>query len=513
MLEKFFNKSYIHQEFKQLDSNLFKSMAARSPKTYFSNPLNLIDATGYKDKPYSLSYDILRKMATKNSVIGAIILTRVNQVSNFCKPSRFSKDHLGFEIKTRDPVLVPSKEQQKVILALELFLQNCGFDEDLKRDSFETFIKKIVRDSLIFDQLCFEVVPDHKGRPAEFLAVDASTIRAASEKNKSELYNEYTNDPNAVSWVQVIDEEIVATFNSKELAFGVRNPRTDINLQPYGFSELEQIISQVTSHLFAEDYNARFFSQGGTTKGIINIKEDPNLTNRETIESFKRQWQAQVTGLTGAWKTPVLQVPGGLEYLNVSQSNREMEFEKWMNYLINICCAVYQIDPAEVNFPNNGGVGGKSSSLIDNGTSDKIKNSKDKGLRPLLVFIQDLINKYIISQFTDDFVFVFSGLDEKSDKEISELDSAAVKTYKTVNEIRAEHNKEPINNGDIILDGVFVQNLLQQQQMEQQQQMMIMQNIQQQVAMRNMQNQNPVPTNTPANTQDTQTSSTDTSES
>lgn len=480
------------KSFKPIDFNLIKSMPAREPVAMYTNPLSLIDATGYKDRPYSLSYTILNKMATKNAVIAAIILTRINQVSNFTQLARFNQDGYGYEIKLRDSKAVPNDEQKKVILALELFIENCGFDADIERDNFDTFIRKVVRDSLTYDQLTFEVVPDRKGRPAEFLAVDAATIRSASERDKDSTYSEYSNDPQKVKWVQVIDGRIQAVFNSKELAFGVRNPRTDIDIQPYGFSELEQIIHQVTAHLFAEEYNGRFFSQGGTTKGIINLKADPNEVNSETFESFKRQWHAQVSGLTGAWKTPIMNVPGGLEYLNVSQSNREMEFEKWMNYLINVSSAVYQIDPAEVNFPNNGGVGGNSHALMEGGTKDKINNSKDKGLKPLLGFIASLINKHIVNQFSSDFVFSFKGLNENSEKEQADLDSLHVKTYKTVNEIRAEHDEDPIENGDIILDGVFVQYTSMLQQQDQQRQMMIMQQLQQAQQNQVSTNNNPV---------------------
>ncbi len=64
--------------------------------------------------------------------------------------------------------------------------------------------------------------------------------------------------------------------------------------------------------------------------------------SRTQLDAFRRQWTAQLSGTTGSWKTPVVSVEG-LEYINVSQSNREMEYEMWMNYLINICCAVYQI--------------------------------------------------------------------------------------------------------------------------------------------------------------------------
>ena len=452
--------------------DLVKSMPARDMKAYMENPIRMAQATNYKDKPSSLSYNILYQMSVKNSVVGAVINTRVNQVSAFTKPARFSEDGVGYKIRLRDPSETPNSEQKEVMNSIELFLENCGFSDDSDRDDFDTIIRKIVRDSLTYDQMCFEVIPDRKGKPAEILAVDAATIRAASENYQAdqtwmEMVPNKKNEE--VKWVQVVDGTIVSWFTARELAFGVRNPRTNINLQPYGFSELEQLIHQITSHLYAEEYNSKFFSQGGTTKGIINIKSDPNgVGNKEQLDSFKRQWRAQVNGMTGAWKTPVLQVPNGIEYINVSQSNREMEFEKWMNYLVNIVCAVYQIDPAEVNFPNNGGVSGNGGSVFESSQEVKLKNSKDKGLKPLMRFIESIINKFVVSKFSQDYVFVFTGLDEKSEEEKAELDTKQVKTWRTVNEIRKEHGEKPLENGDIILDPSYL-NYIQQKEMAAQQ--------------------------------------------
>jgi hypothetical protein len=148
-----------------------------------------------------------------------------------------------------------------------------------------------------------------------------------------------------------------------------------------------------------------------------------------------------------------------------------MEFEKWMNYLINIACAVYQIDPAEINFPNNGGGGSTSSGgLGDGGMEEKLKHSKDKGLRPLLRFVESLINKHIVSKFDQRFVFAFAGMDSKSEKEIVELNAQRVKVYKTVNEIRKEEGLPKLEGGDIILDPTYIQYLAQQQQAEMMQQ-------------------------------------------
>jgi HK97 family phage portal protein len=454
--------------------DLVKGIPAEDLKAYYENPIRLASAMNYKDKPSSLSYNILYQMSVKNSVIAAVINTRVNQVSTFTKPKRFSTDGIGFEVRLRDPQAVPTKEQQEVIKSLEMFLENCGYKNDNDTDDFDTFIRKIVRDSLTYDQACFEVVPDRKGKPAQILAVDASTIRAASEDYQDNTI--WSKNPpkknEKVSWVQVIDGTVVSWFTANEMAFGVRNPRSNINLQPYGFSELEQLIQQITSHLYAEEYNSKFFSQGGTTKGIINIKSDPNgIGNKEQLDSFKRQWRAQVNGMAGAWKTPVLQVPQGIEYINVSQSNRDMEFNQWMNYLINIVCAVYAIDPAEINFANNGGAAGQSS-VFESSQEQKLKNSKDKGLKPLLRFVETIINKFVISRFSAEYVFSFTGLDEKSEEEKAELETKQSKVWKTVNEIRKEHGEKPIDDGDVILDASWI-NYHQQTQMAAQQQEMM----------------------------------------
>lgn len=435
------------------------------PIALLNDPFFVMNASGYKEKYTSLSYEILRRVASRDSVIGSIILTRINQVSTFTRPSRTSSTGVGFSIKCKNPKKTLTPEEEATMLSIETFIEQMGYTKSSDRDSFTEFVKKILRDSLTYDQACFEIVPDVYGKPAEIIAVDGATIRVVDkEKNLPSYPMHQSRDDGEVSYVQVIDGEVRATFSSNELAFCIRNPRTDIRLSPYGFSEIEQVITQITSHLYAEEYNGRYFSQGGTTKGIINLKTSPagkdsgiqGTIQNNQLESFRAQWNSQVAGLTGAWKTPVLQVPNGIEYINVSQSNREMEFEKWMNYLVNICCSIFQIDPAEVNFPNNGGVGGTSGGLFQGGVEDKLQNSKDKGLRPLLRFIEDIINKHIVDRFSDDYVFTFDGLDPENETEKLENIVKQVHNFKTLNEVREEYGLPPIEGGHLILDSSYI---------------------------------------------------------
>jgi len=452
-----------------MGEDLAKSQPAQQALSIVEDPMSIIQSLGYKDKPSSLTYEVLRKMSIRNSVVASIIQTRVNQVSTFSQPARYTKDGVGYEVKLRDPKKKPSDDQKNIILAMESFIENCGFSYDPSRDDFDTFLRKIVRDSLTYDQLAFEVVPDVMGRPAEMLAVDSGTIRAArAEPQEGEQFvyaGSNSGNANDVKFVQILDNNIVAEFTGTELAFAIRNPRTDINVQPYGLSELEILVHQVTAHLWAEEYNSRYFSQGGTTKGILNLKGQ-NISKPQ-LDAFRRQWTAQLAGVTGAWKTPVVSVDG-LEYINVSQSNREMEYEMWMNYLINISCAVYQIDPAEVNFPNRGGAGGTSGGgLGEGGIEDRLQNSKDKGLRPLLRFIESVINRNIIRRFGPDYAFSFVGYNGESEQSRIELSNKQVRSFKTINEVRAENDYAPLENGDIVLDPTYTNYILQQQQQQQ----------------------------------------------
>lgn len=440
----------------------------RLTTSYYNNEAPIDDmfvSTNYREKENKLSFELLKKVSKEVAPISNVISTRIDQVSAFTSRSRYATDGVGFKVVLKDSNEDPTEEQEKTIDLIEKFIENCGLGKDSKRDDFGTFIKKIIRDSLTYDQVNFELEYDVTGQYIQaFEAVDAATIKPALEDVdlKESAYEDIDfREGEELSYVQVINGKIVAGFTADEMAFAIRNPSTDVETQPYGLSEIETIVRQVTSYLEAEDYNMRFFQQGGMTKGILNIKGEKNGPapgDRQTLESFKRQWRTQVTGQKGAWKIPVFTLPGELEFINIAQSGGEMVFEKWVNYLINIICGAYKIDPAEINFPNNGGVGGKGSSLFS-GDGEKIDNSKQKGLFPLLKFIENTINKNIIEKFNteDEYKFVFDGIDNESESEQVDLAKKKTESYMTINEVRAEKGLPAVEGGDIIANPYYVQ--------------------------------------------------------
>ncbi|MGI4646435.1 hypothetical protein ACR2XX_27325, partial [Klebsiella pneumoniae] len=94
----------------------------------------------------------------------------------------------------------------------------------------------------------------------------------------------------------------------------------------------------------------------------------------------------------------------------------------------------------------------------------KQQQSQNKGLQPLLRFIEDLVNRHIISEYGDKYTFQFVGGDTKSATDKLNILKLETQIFKTVNEAREEQGKKPIEGGDIILDASFLQGTAQLQQ-------------------------------------------------
>jgi hypothetical protein len=90
-----------------------------------------------------------------------------------------------------------------------------------------------------------------------------------------------------------------------------------------------------------------------------------------------------------------------------------MEFSEWVKFLLVMTCAVYRIDPSELGFQFKD----QTNIFGQAGQKERLQHSKDKGLKPILVFLQEVINYYLVSELDEDFEFVFTGVDAEEEKE------------------------------------------------------------------------------------------------
>lgn len=446
-------------------------------KSYVIDPYEFQNSFGFKDKPYALSYHLLRNMA-QTPVINAIIRTRINQVAAFAEPQR-DKYSIGYKIQKKkshenNTLEELTKEEQREVDEIYEFMENCGKGQSWEADDLDTFIRKIVRDSLTLDQSTFEVIRDGSGDLHSFLATDAATFRIAESYDD----DSYAESPNRgfrsgsgerkekikgyyPSYVQIYQQKVTAEYYPWELSFGVRNPVSDINSNGYGISELEEMVGIITAMLWGDDYNRRFFKQGSAPKGILKVNGN---VPQPKLQEFKQQWNATMRGVQNAWKTPIMEADK-IEWVDLQTSNKDMEYSNWIEYLIKIGCAIYAIDPTEVNFPLQGGA--NDQAMFEGSGEARLKHSKDKGLYPLLKSVQKRLNKHILSQLKDGkYELVFMGLNSMSIADEHKIDTEAVTKYKTVNEVRRSRGMKDIPGGDIILDSIMAQERMAQQQQE-----------------------------------------------
>ncbi len=453
---------------KALNTIQQKENQAMQPKAFFIDPLEFNSNLGYKDKSFSLSYTTLKRMS-KTPIINSIIKTRKNQVADFAEPQE-NKYSTGFVVRKKSKNGVEQKmdnKDKRIAFAITDFLLKGGNVGEWEHDDFDTFIRKIVDDSLTYDQMTFEIMRNRRGKVESFVATDAATFRMANSffakdydipyfSNDKGLWGQDKSDYGPKikgyypAYVQVYQNVKVSEFYPWELCFGVRNPSTSIFANGYGCSELEELINVVTSLLWGDEYNRRFFSQGSAPKGMLRVK---GAVNETALQQFKQQWQSMITGVMQSWKTPV--VNQDVEWIDLQKNNRDMEYSSWMEYLIKIACAIFNIDPIEIGWDISRSSG--RNGLFEGSQEKRLQNSKDKGLYPLLKFLQRKINKYIVEQIHPDYEFVFMGLNGMTIDQELDLDIKKVQAFATINEIREKYEMKPLEGGDIIENAVFVQ--------------------------------------------------------
>jgi len=404
-----------------------------------------------------LDYDILLQMS-RVPVISAILQTRINQVAEFCTPQH-DKYSAGFVISPRDRDAEIDDALRSRINELTRWLETCGDGYKYGgAESFEAFIRMILRDSLTYDQCAFEILKNRKGEVSGFVPVDASTIRRATID--SEEKKQGRRDWEDSAFVQVINGKTVAEWDADALAFGVRRPRTWIYSRGYGYPELEELVRTVTYLVNAETYNASNFVNGIHVNSILAVK---SKMSPQVFRAFRRDFYAMLSGAHQAKRTPILQLdPEANEEVssvNLGQSAEEMGYSTWMGYLTKLACAIYQIDPAELGFVF--GSEGVTSSLSQGGPEQRILASKDRGFRPLLRQVQGWINRWIIHPIDPELSFRFVGLDVTSAEAEQKRRIDAVSHYQTINEVRAEIGLEPLEKGgDIVLNQTYITGLM-----------------------------------------------------
>ena len=431
------NKSLTSENFEEVmkaqafiaEQNRRASASKPSIKSLLWNPSDFsYTGTGYKNPSGAISFNTLNRMGDI-FIIKAIINTRIEQVQNYLKYSEDDQKP-GFQIRFKKELGRDRKElsrnDYKKVEEMVKFLEDGGdMDKWECEDNFQDFTRKVLKDSLCLDQMTFEIVRSRDMTLKKFRAVDAAMIRLldTNDPRHAQMFEEYRYRGYLPRYAMVWDGQIVTNpvtqerviYYPWELGYGVRNKSTNVLRNGYGCSELETMVEIVTWILWGMQYNGNFFKQGSQPRGFINVKNS-NI-DQGTLNEFRQDWKQTMSTVYNSHRVPVIQGLD-LEWIDLQQSNRDMEFTEWIKFLLVIACAVYRMDPSELGFQFQDA----ARVFGQDGQRERLKHSQEKGLTPLLVFYQNVLNKYIISEIDDRFEFVFTGIEVEDEDAQVELD-------------------------------------------------------------------------------------------
>jgi hypothetical protein len=261
-----------------------------------------------------------------------------------------------------------------------------------------------------------------------------------------------------IAYVQKVNGTITAEYTEDELAFAVRNPRTDLFYTDFGMSELETLIEIVTGIVNGISYNTTYFTHSHLPQGVMSLIGN---YKDEHLKAFQRHWKTLTEGAAGKWSVPVMALNDGqgFQWTPFKNSNRDMEFNQFLEFLFNIACAVYQIDPNEVGF-KSWSSGGQSAMGQSDNTATKMEESKDKGFNPLMDFLSDTFNSEIVDLIDEDFEFQWVGVDdEDEDRKLERQQTELTMGTKTVSMIWSENDTDveelKAQNGGKLPDWAF----------------------------------------------------------
>lgn len=439
-IDKLIKKVAINQKTKE--SNIFNSY-------FFKEKGRLFNAESVFYDPYyvaSNSFENLRTISrtqyggihckTLRAVANKawIINTCIGHIQKKAKPFFklvTDRNQRGFLIRKKNEDITKKLKDDKERERISEFLLNCGDYEDCERDSFVKYMMKLLRDDLTLDQVTTELQYDKKGDLRAFFAVDAATIEKVVPEEKTNTEWRY---------LQIIEGMPAAAYTSDNMIFDYENPRTDIHHSMYGYSYVEQAVDLITSVINTFMYNAGNFTENKLPKGMLLINGDPDEERVSQIEDYIAEIMSG--GPLNQFRIPIIpsgeKEGGGIEWKSI-QTNREMEFQGWLDYLTSGVVAMFGCSMDELGLQSQ-----KSQAMFENGGADRMSASKSLILGDLLTFFESYLNK-IVNKINPEYVLEFVGYEKDNPNTVAELDEKEVRTWKSINEKRAEKGLDPID--------------------------------------------------------------------
>jgi len=360
-----------------------------------------------KGRASKSSAALFRNWAEHSEWIRAAINIRKTQVSS-----------AEWDIVPFDSTLEYNKPLQKELRAL--------FNQpSLMVESFRSWIEPIMEDVLVLDAGVIEKERTLDGSLAFLHAVDGGLIKVSTIWDGDPDENRYWFCPTPTYEVP---------FKNRDMVYIMANPRT---YSVMGLSPLETLKLTIDAELNGSQYNTRQVTNAAPD-GMLDLGE---TARPEQVEGFKSYWLSEVAG-----KGAMAFIGGskGAKFVPFRGSNRDMQYQEWLVYLVRKVAAVYGLSPQDL---------GLTMDVNRANAETQADMTEDRGLRPLLALGQDFMTREIVWDESfggpeNNLAFRFLRLNIKESMSKASINKLALAgmPWKPINEARMDDGRPPMGD-------------------------------------------------------------------
>ncbi|MDL2342322.1 MAG: phage portal protein [Patescibacteria group bacterium] len=352
-----------------------------------------------------VSFETLRQFSRQHEISRICINARKRQITS-----------LEWDIVASDPE--DKTDYTKDIALIKAYFKNLGG----YRMRFNKLQDTLIEDLLVMDAAVLYKERNFRGDIMYYMPVDASTIKLRVDNSGS------TPEPPEVAYQQYVRGQLTGEYTADEMVYEMINPRTDT---PYGLAPLESLIMVVTSALKSTLYNLDFLTAGNIPEGLLTLPENWTMTQ---IEEYMTYFDSLVAGDSGQM-TKMKPIPGGSVFIETSKRS-DMAFAEFNMWLMQLTCAMFDIQPQEIGFTIN---------VNKANGSEQGDITTRRGILPLTNLLTEIWDEAIqIDLGFPQLKFKYLGLEDRD--QLAEAQTYAAQLSAgilTVDEVRKDMGLEP----------------------------------------------------------------------
>lgn len=329
------------------------------------------------------------------------------------------------EISVKDGKTPSGRAEERIAKAMNFLSRKGGIGGiGVSRSEFEG---KLLEDLLVIGAAAVWYHPTVGGSVYQCLAIDAATIRPASD-----AYG-FPADPPYEQWIQGMK---TGDYDYSQLSY-TGLPINANSRSLYYKSPVEWLINVVNSALRADQWNREWLVSGNTPADMIAM---PPEWSPDQVIQWADYWDSKLSGETKERvKTKFL--PAGSQKVG-SNTRKDQDFQEFELWLLRRTCACMGVQPASIGFA------GEQYKVSQN---DSMESTSAFGAGVILewrkAFYDDLLERL---GFPDLEVLNINAREEKIAERAQRNSTLVSGAIKTPNEARQDEGLEPIEGGDTL---------------------------------------------------------------